>query len=261
MSNILEIEGLSKSYDGKKNALNDCNFSLEKGEICAIVGESGSGKTTLLRLIAGLERPTNGCIKINGQLVEKGEYHVYSVPGESKIDLVIYEKTSAWGSLKSFDESLIKARVTSDFYDLPFTVETFTLSLGDISNAGASLNLLWDNKAAVFVIDALTKEKMITNINEVMSGNPSKADYQKAAIYFYEEDIDINKALKWIDIALPDSKDLKYWQLRYKAIIYEKAGKMKKAKKYAKQGYEIAKKANSPDAMNTLKIVYDRLHN
>ena len=36
---------------------------------------------------------------------------------------------------------------------------------------------------------------------------------------------------------------------------------MKKAKKYAKQGYEIAKKANSPDAMNTLKIVYDRLHN
>ncbi len=200
-------------------------------------------------------------VKINGQLVEKGEYHVYSVPGESKIDLVIYEKTSAWGSLKSFDESLIKARVTSDFYDLPFAVETFTLSLGDISNAGASLNLLWDNKAAVFVIDALTKEKMITNINEVMSGNPSKLDYQKAAIYFYEEDLDINKALKWIDIALPDSKDLKYWQLRYKAIIYEKAGKMKKAKKYAKQGYEIAKKANSPDAMNTLKIVYDRLHN
>ena len=69
MNNILEIEGLSKSYDGNKKALNDCNFSLEKGEICAIVGESGSGKTTLLRLIAGLERPSGGCIKINGQLV------------------------------------------------------------------------------------------------------------------------------------------------------------------------------------------------
>ena len=69
MNNILEIEGLSKSYDGKKNALNDCNFSLEKGEIYAIVGESGSGKTTLLRLIAGLERPSGGCIRINSQLV------------------------------------------------------------------------------------------------------------------------------------------------------------------------------------------------
>lgn len=69
MNNILEIEGLSKSYDGNINALDNCNFSLEKGEICAIVGESGSGKTTLLRLIAGLERPSGGCIKINGQLV------------------------------------------------------------------------------------------------------------------------------------------------------------------------------------------------
>lgn len=68
MNNILEIEGLSKSYDGKRNALEDCNFSLKKSEICAIVGESGSGKTTLLRLIAGLERPNNGCIKINGKL-------------------------------------------------------------------------------------------------------------------------------------------------------------------------------------------------
>ena len=69
MNNILEIEGLSKSYDGKRNALEDCSFSLKKGEICAIVGESGSGKTTLLRLIAGLERPNNGSIKINGKLV------------------------------------------------------------------------------------------------------------------------------------------------------------------------------------------------
>jgi len=69
MNNILEIKGLSKSYDEKKNAVNGCNFSMEKGEICAIVGESGSGKTTLLRLIAGLERPNSGCIKINGQLV------------------------------------------------------------------------------------------------------------------------------------------------------------------------------------------------
>ena len=107
-------------------------------------------------------------VKINNQLVEKGEYHVYSVPRESKLDLVIYEKTDAWGSLKSFDESLIKARVSSDFYDLPFAVETFTISLGDISNAGASFNLSWDYKIAIYVIVVLTKEKMLNNINEII---------------------------------------------------------------------------------------------
>ena len=200
-------------------------------------------------------------VKINNQLVEAGEYHVYSVPRENSLDLVIYKKTDAWGSLKSFDESLIKARVTSDFYDLPFSIETFTISFGDISNAGASLNISWDNKVAIYVIDALTREKMLNNIEETMAKNPTKNDFRKAAMYYYEENIHIDKAVKWIDIAFDDSDDLKYWQLRYKALINEKAGKIKKAKKYAKKGYEIALKSKSPDAINTLKILNDRLNN
>ena len=200
-------------------------------------------------------------VKINNQLVEAGEYHVYSVPRENSLDLVIYKKTDAWGSLKSFDESLIKARVTSDFYDLPFSIETFTISFGDISNAGASLNISWDNKVAIYVIDALTREKMLNSIEETMAKNPTKNDFRKAAMYYYEENIHIDKAVKWIDIAFDDSDDLKYWQLRYKALINEKAGKIKKAKKYAKKGYEIALKSKSPDAINTLKILNDRLNN
>ena len=200
-------------------------------------------------------------IKINNQLVEAGEYHVYSVPRENSLDLVIYKKTDEWGSLKSFDESLIKARVSSDFYDLPFSIETFTISFGDISNAGASLNISWDNKVAIYVIDALTREKMLNSIEETMAKNPTKNDFRKAAMYYYEENIHIDKAVKWIDIAFDDSDDLKYWQLRYKALINEKAGKIKKAKKYAKKGYEIALKSKSPDAINTLKILNDRLNN
>ncbi|MEM9922133.1 MAG: ABC transporter ATP-binding protein [Bacteroidota bacterium] len=66
---ILEVQQLSKSYDGKSYALADCSFSLDAGSICAVVGESGSGKSTLLRLIAGLERPNNGTIKIKDALM------------------------------------------------------------------------------------------------------------------------------------------------------------------------------------------------
>ena len=93
-----------------------------------------------------------------------------------------------------------------------------------------------------------------------MSSNPTLADYRKAAVYFYQENIEIKKALKWIDIAFKDSDDLKYWQLRYKAIIYERAGKIKKAKKYAKMGYDLALKNNIPDGINTLKVIYERLN-
>lgn len=213
----------------------------------------------------GANNPTtisfSGNIKINNQLVEKGEYHIYSVPTESMLELVIYEKTDLWGSLSKFDESLVKARVMSDFVDLPYELETFTISFNNISNNGLSLNIMWDNKVATYSVDVLTKEKMIKNIDNTMAGNPTNSDYRKAAMYFYEENIDTEKALKWIDIAFKDSDDLKYWQLRYKALIYEKAGRIKKAKEYAKKGYKQAKESNIPDGIKTLEIIVDRLSN
>ena len=200
-------------------------------------------------------------IKLNNKLIEKGDYHIYSVPSESKLDLIIYEKTDAWGSLSDFDESLIKARVVSNFIDLPFTVETFTIAFNDISNNGASLIINWDNKQAVYMIDVLTKVKMIENINKTLSENPTANDYRKAAVYYYEENIDIAKAVKWIDIAFKDTDNLKYWQLRYKALIYEKAGNIIKAKEYAEKGFKNAKEINSIDGINALEIIVERLNN
>ena len=200
-------------------------------------------------------------IKLNNKLIEKGDYHIYSVPSKSKLDLIIYEKTDAWGSLSDFDESLIKARVVSNFIDLPFTVETFTIAFNDISNNGASLIINWDNKQAVYMIDVLTKGKMIENINKTLSENPTANDYRKAAVYYYEENIDIAKAVKWIDIAFKDTDNLKYWQLRYKALIYEKAGNIIKAKEYAEKGFKNAKEINTIDGINALEIVVERLNN
>ena len=200
-------------------------------------------------------------IKLNNKLIEKGDYHIYSVPSESNLDLIIYEKTDAWGSLFEFDESLIKARVVSNFIDLPITVETFTITFNNISNNGASLIINWDNKQAVYKIDVLTKGKMIKNINKILSENPTANDYRKAAVYYYEENIDISKAVKWIDSAFKDSDNLKYWQLRYKALIYEKAGNIIKAKEYAEKGFKNAKEINSIDGINALEIIVERLNN
>lgn len=200
-------------------------------------------------------------IKLNNKLIEKGDYHIYSVPSESNLDLIIYEKTDAWGSLFEFDESLIKARVVSNFIDLPITVETFTITFNNISNNGASLIINWDNKQAVYKIDVLTKGKMIKNINKILSENPTANDYRKAAVYYYEENIDISKAVKWIDSAFKDSDNLKYWQLMYKALIYEKAGNIIKAKEYAEKGFKNAKEINSIDGINALEIIVERLNN
>ena len=67
---IVEIENLTFSYSRKEiPVINDFSFSMKKGEIVDILGQSGSGKSTILRLIAGLELPMKGIIKIASKIV------------------------------------------------------------------------------------------------------------------------------------------------------------------------------------------------
>ena len=71
---MIKVENLRKVFKvgGEKGvALDNSSLHIEKGEFCCIVGTSGSGKSTLLNQLAGLEKPTKGKVKINGQLVSK----------------------------------------------------------------------------------------------------------------------------------------------------------------------------------------------
>jgi putative ABC transport system ATP-binding protein len=66
---MISLTHVSKIFDGKRKATALENIDLEvgKGEVVSIIGPSGSGKSTLLNLIAGLDRPTTGDIRIEGQ--------------------------------------------------------------------------------------------------------------------------------------------------------------------------------------------------
>ena len=66
----LELQGLYKSYfdgSGDHHILKGANLNIEKGETVAILGSSGSGKSTLLNLIAGIDLPDQGEVRIDGK--------------------------------------------------------------------------------------------------------------------------------------------------------------------------------------------------
>lgn len=69
---VLEVKSLKKIYTTRfggqqVQALSNVSFSVENGEYVAIMGESGSGKTTLLNILAALDKPTSGSVRLNGR--------------------------------------------------------------------------------------------------------------------------------------------------------------------------------------------------
>ena len=74
MEKIVELKNVSKVYNtGEKEfkALDGVNLAINKGEFVVILGPSGAGKSTLLNLIGGMDTPTEGSIKIDGEEISK----------------------------------------------------------------------------------------------------------------------------------------------------------------------------------------------
>ncbi|WP_138466172.1 ABC transporter ATP-binding protein [Poseidonocella sp. HB161398] len=84
--------GLGRDF-GAQTAVDAVSFRLEPGELFAIVGPSGCGKSTLLRLIAGLERPSRGSLRLGGRLVA-GE-GVFVSP-EARGTGVVFQSYALW---------------------------------------------------------------------------------------------------------------------------------------------------------------------
>ena len=78
MENILEINGLTKTFGGL-TAVSDCSLKVKKGSITGIIGPNGSGKTTLFNLIAGNLKTTGGTVMFNDEnITDVPSYELFS---------------------------------------------------------------------------------------------------------------------------------------------------------------------------------------
>jgi ABC-type polysaccharide/polyol phosphate transport system ATPase subunit len=204
---INSLKGISLEHT--VNAVCNLNFEVNKGEILGIVGRNGSGKSTLLKLLAGILPPTNGKVKVNGNiapLIHLGAGFNPELTGRENIVLfgvllgnsrrLMYENVESIASWAMLTESIdlpVRTYSTGMMAKLGFAIATFqpaellivdeVLSVGDSSFQAKSLerieNLMSEGEATILVSHDLqlieekaTKVLWLENGNQKMIGDP-----------------------------------------------------------------------------------------
>lgn len=186
-------------------------------------------------------------VMIGGQNLKAGKYAIYTKPEKDNWEIYFYSDTENNGLPEKWDDKKVVAKVTEKVNILPFNIETLSISVGDLDDNSCKLGFLWDNVYVETKIEVPTDKKVMASIEAAMKGSPSFDDYFEAALYYMNSGKDINQAKKWVDTAMADKKDPKFWQLRQQSLIYAKAGDVKGAISLAQKSLDLSRKEGNQD--------------
>ena len=195
-------------------------------------------------------------VVIEGKTLPAGKYGLYTRPGYNQWQVYLYKKNDLWGLPEEWDDNEVEISFSVNSVYLDFMVETFTILISDLHSEGARLNLLWENTLVIIPFEVPTKAKAMESIEKTMAGNPKLGDYYNAAVYFLQENMDLNQAMKWMDKAIAMRKNPAFWMYRQKSLLHAGLNDKKGAIAAAKKSLELAKAAGNKDyiKMNTESI-------
>jgi len=190
-------------------------------------------------------------VTIGGTELKAGTYAIYTKPDAQSWEVYFYNDASNWGNPQEWDDAKVAVTVKTQVFPMPMKIETFTMTFDDITNNSANLGMLWENVYVSIPITVNTDAEVSANIERVMGG-PGSSDYYAAAVYYLNNDKDIEKAKTWIDKAIEMSDKPAFWYYRQQSLIYAKSGDKKGAIKAAKTSLELATEEGNDDyvAMN-----------
>lgn len=185
-------------------------------------------------------------VELGGQALAAGTYALYTKPEKETWTLYFYRDTTNWGIPQNWDKDKIAATLTVPVLERAETLETFTISVDQLSNDGAHLSLSWEQVTLVIPLTVPTKEKAMASIKSSLKGNPSAGDFYNAASYYFGENMDLNQAEQWIAKAV-QLEDDKYWMFRLQAKVFAALNEKERAIEAAKKSLSLAEKAGNPD--------------
>jgi len=183
-------------------------------------------------------------VKIEGKDVKAGTYAIYTVPNKDTWDFILYSDLTLGGNTSGYKPENEVLRVTVKPVSLSHKIETFTISLADVTATSTTLELLWDKTLVPVKITTEIDAKVMKNIETSMAVD--SRPYFQAANYYYENDKDLNQALIWVNKAVEQNPNA-FWVMMLKARIEYKLNDTKSAIATAEKTVALATTAKNDD--------------
>lgn len=180
---------------------------------------------------------------IGGKNIPAGKYGLLTIPGQNEWTLIITKQLDVTNP-SAYKEEDDVVRLNAKPVTLKDKAETFTMQFGNVKNSTCDLNIQWENTMVTLPISTDVDSKIMGQINNIMTKD--NLPYFEAAMYYMNNDKDLNQALAWFNKANDQSPD-KYWVLHQKANCLAKLGKKQDAIETATKSKELATAAKNMD--------------
>jgi len=195
-------------------------------------------------------------VKLNGTSVDAGTYELFTIPGKTEWTLIIHQNKSQWGSY-AYDAKNDVARIKATPVALPNAIESFSIGFADLKPAAATLYFAWEKTRVPVKIEVDLVGQMVPQIEAAMAATGAdKKPYFAAAMFYYENNLDLKKALAWMDAGLAEQPKA-YWMIYRKGLLLAKAGDKAGAAAAAKKSLEVV----AVEGKGELLEEYTRLNN
>ena len=183
------------------------------------------------------------------KIIKAGKYSIFSIPNEESWDVILYSDTDLWGVPRDWDENKIvfKSNYQINKSANSSVKEMFTISFDNVTNNDVDMIFSWDDVSVTVNIVVPTRRIVSDNIKKVMGSSPSPSDYYSAAVYYKQENINMDTALKWINKAIDLFENPRFYQLRQQSLIMAANKKYSDAIAVAKESLRLSIEADNKD--------------
>ena len=188
-------------------------------------------------------------VTVQDKPLKAGTYDIFTRPNEAVWEVFFYTATDNWGTPQEWDASKVAATVKVETMDIPMPIESFTITIDDLHNNGATLGIMWENTYVGVDFVVPTVDKAIKSIEDTMANKEDLTanDYFAAGSYYFAEGMNMGQAKEWVDKAVEMDGGKAYWMIRTQSLIYAKMGDKEAAIEAAKRSMAAAQAAGNQD--------------